>query len=113
VEQIRFPYLNTIRYTLYICTFDLCLICNLRRDWLTTPLLPGPVWSFYDSGRQDAATQWPITVLFSNVSVLEPLESKMMIGHRVAASPLCRVLSARAINISLISLISLCSYLVI
>jgi len=30
--------------------------------------------------------------------VLEPLENKMVIGHRVAASPLCRVLSARAIK---------------
>jgi len=31
-------------------------------------------------------------------SVLEPLESKMVIGHRVVASLLCRVLSARAIT---------------
>jgi len=53
---------------------------------------------FYGSGRQDAAkrqssnaaTRWPIIVLFSNGSILEPLESKMVIGHRVAASPLCR-----------------------
>jgi len=47
------------------------------------------------SGTQDAAkrqsgnaaTRWPITVLFSNGSVLEPLESKMVIGHRVVALP--------------------------
>jgi len=45
----------------------------------------------------DAATRRPITVLLSNGSVLEPLESKTVIGHRVAASPLCRVLCARAI----------------
>jgi len=53
-----------------------------------------------DRTRQsgNAATRWPITVLFSNGSMLEPLESKMVIGHRVAASPLCRVLSARAIS---------------
>jgi len=53
-----------------------------------------------DRTRQSgkAATRWPITVLLSNGSVLEPLESNTVIGHRVAASPLCRVLSARAIT---------------
>jgi len=42
-----------------------------------------------DRTRQsgNAATRWPIIVLFSNGSVLEPLESKMVIGHRVAALP--------------------------
>jgi len=30
--------------------------------------------------------------------MLEPLESKMVIGHRVTASLLCRVLSARTIK---------------
>jgi len=41
----------------------------------------------------NAATRWPITVLFSNGSVLEPLENKVVIGHRVAASPLCRIVA--------------------
>jgi len=48
----------------------------------------------YSSGTQDAAkrqsgdaaTRWPITILLSNGSVLEPLESKMVIGNRFAAS---------------------------
>jgi len=55
------------------------------------------------SGRQGAAKRRRGNTvanhrLFSNGSLLEPLESKMVIGHRVAASPLCRVLSARAIR---------------
>jgi len=57
-----------------------------------------PHYRLNGSGRQDAvkrqsgdaATRWPITILLSNGYVLEPLESKMVIGHRVAASPLCR-----------------------
>jgi len=44
------------------------------------------IW-LWQTGRGNAATWWPITVLFSNGSVLEPLESKMVIGHRVAALP--------------------------
>jgi len=45
-----------------------------------------------DRTRQsgDAATRWPIIVLLSNGSSTEPLESKMVIGYRIAASPLCR-----------------------
>jgi len=39
------------------------------------------------SGRQNAATRWPITILLSNGSVLEPLENKTVIGHHVAALP--------------------------
>jgi len=55
-----------------------------------------------DRTRQsgDAATRWPITILLSNGSNTEPLENKTVIGYRVAALPLCRVLSARAINLN-------------
>jgi len=35
------------------------------------------------------ATRLPIIVLLSNGSVMEPLESKTVIDHRVAVLPLC------------------------
>jgi len=73
------------RYIYYLRLFILTLMAAFGQTLL---------W-LWQTGRGKAATRqrggqslW----LISNGSNTEPLESKMVIGHRVAASPLCRVL---------------------
>jgi len=49
----------------------------------------------------DAATRWPITILFSNGSAIRKQDGDWPPCCHVTALPLCRVLYARAIRLAL------------